>query len=226
MSRTVLVTGSNRGLGLEFVKQFSDKGYKVIATCRRSNKAKELHGISGDIEIKELDVEAENQLRDLKDELLNNPIDIIVLNAEIVGQREIEIGNIDIDNMIDTFKINAIYNLKIIERLFQNVLLGKEKKIVVISSSMGSIESNKSGGYYSYRGSKAALNAMIKSVAIDQEKNGIKFLILHPGWVGTEMGGPNADIDVTESISGMIKVIEGDFNTGDFLDYKGHKIQW
>ena len=91
---------------------------------------------------------------------------------------------------------------------------------------MGSLGNNKSGGYYSYRGSKAALNAIIKSVAIDQEKNGIKFLILHPGWVRTDMGGPNADIDVEESVSGMIKVIEGGFNTGDFLDYKGHKIQW
>jgi short-subunit dehydrogenase len=134
MSKTILITGSNRGLGLEFVKQFANKGYKVVATCRQPSKAKELRGLKGDIEIRELDITAEARLRDLKDRLLNTPVDILILNAGIIGQRDTEIGNIDIDNMIETFKINSIYSLKVIETFFNNVLLGKDKKIIVISS--------------------------------------------------------------------------------------------
>jgi NAD(P)-dependent dehydrogenase (short-subunit alcohol dehydrogenase family) len=91
---------------------------------------------------------------------------------------------------------------------------------------MSSIADNNSGGYYSYRGSKTALNAMIKSIAIDQEKNGLKFLILHPGWVKTDMGGQNAHIETNESIEGMIKIIEGQFQTGEFRDYKSNIIPW
>lgn len=226
MHKTVLVTGSNRGLGLEFVKQFAAKGYKVIATCRKSHRAKELQAVKGNVDIRDLDIAAENQLKDLKDELSNRAIDILILNAGVVGQRDISIGNIDIDNMIDTFKTNAIYPLKMVDELFKNLLLGVDKKVVVISSRMGSISNNDSGGYYSYRGSKAALNAMIKSVSVDQEDRGLKFLILHPGWVKTEMGGSGAEIETKESIAGMIKVIESSFKTGEFLDYKGRSITW
>lgn len=226
MSKTVLITGANRGLGLEFVKQFAQKGYKVIAACRKANKAKDLKAVSGDVTIKELDITAENQLRDLKDELSNVPIDILLLNAGVIGQRDIEIGNVDIDDMIDTFKINSIYPIKVFESMFDNVLASRDKKVVAISSIWASIGSNDSGGVYSYRGSKTALNSMMKAIAIDQEVNDIKVLLLHPGWVKTDMGGSNAHLDTNQSIKGMIEVIESNFKTGSFLDYKGDKLPW
>lgn len=226
MSKTVLVTGANRGLGLEFVKQFAQKGYKVIATCRKSDKAKNLHNIEGDIIIKELDVSAENQLRDLRDELSGIPIDVLILNAGVVGQRDVAIGNIDIDDMIDTFKVNSIYPVKVLEALFPNLMSSQNKKVVAISSIWGSIGENDSGGVYSYRGSKAALNSMLKSIAIDQDHNGVKVLLLHPGWVKTDMGGDNAELSTNDSVTGMVEVIESNFKTGLFLDYKGKKLPW
>jgi NAD(P)-dependent dehydrogenase (short-subunit alcohol dehydrogenase family) len=225
MIKTVLITGANKGIGLEFVKQFSSKGYKVIATCRRSTKAKELRALQGNILIRELDITAENQLQDLKDSLSGVPIDILILNAGVVGQRDIALGNLDIDDFVDTLKTNVIYTLKVLDSFFNNLLLGSDKKVVAISSIMGSIE-NSSGGYYSYRGSKAALNAIMKSVAIDQDHNGIKVLLLHPGWVKTEMGGQNAHIEANESVLGMIDIIESNFKSGDFLDYKNNKLLW
>lgn len=228
MSKTVLVTGANRGLGLELVKQFAQKGYKVIATCRKSDKAKNLRDVEGDIIIKELDVSAENQLRDLRDELFKVPVDILILNAGVVGQRDSVIGNIDIDidDMIDTFKVNSIYPIKVLESMFPSLMASHDKKVVAISSIWGSIGENESGGVYSYRGSKAALNAMLKSISVDQEHNGMKVLLLHPGWVKTDMGGDNAQLSPNESVAGMVEVIESDFKTGSFLDYKGKKLPW
>ena len=226
MTRTVLITGANKGLGLEFARQFLSMGCKVIATCRRSVRATELHALKGNIIIRELDITAENQLSDLKDSLSGVPIDILLLNAGVVGQRNIELGNIDIDDVVNTFKTNTIYPLKVVDSFFQNILLGQEKKIVAISSSMGSIEQNHSGGYYSYRGSKAGLNAIMKSISVDQVSEGIKVLLLHPGWVKTDMGGEDAHINVQESVSGMIKVISNNFESGVFLDYKNNKVPW
>ena len=226
MSKTVLITGSSQGIGLEFCKQLSALDYNVIASCRRSSRASALKELGKKIKMRELDITAENQLINLRDELIRKPIDILILNAAVFGQREMGIGNIDVDDMIETFKTNAIYQLKVIEAFLPHLLAGHDKKIIAISTTMASITDNTTGSDYSYRGSKAALNAMIYSAALDLNQYGIRTLLLHPGWVCTSMGGDLAPLNVKDSVSAMIKVIESDFKSGSFLDYKGHTLPW
>ncbi len=226
MSKTVLITGSSKGIGLEFCKQLCELDYNVIASCRKSSRASTLKELGKKIKTRELDITAENQLINLSDELLRKPIDILILNAAVFGQREMNIGNIDVDDMIETFKINAIYQLKVIEAFLPHLLAGNDKKIIAISSTMASVAENHIGSDYSYRGSKAALNAMIYSAALDMNQYGIKTLLLHPGWVRTMMGGELAPLNVKDSVSAMIKVIESDFKSGSFLDYQGNTLSW
>ena len=226
---TVLITGANRGLGYEFVKQYSENGFEVLACCRNINNAKELKELaetSNKIKVYELDVGNVKAIKSLSQQLQNEKIDVLINNAGIY--RSSTVGNINYDEWIESFKVNTIAPYQIVENFLNQIINGDLKNVVSITSKMGSIDDNTSGGSYIYRSSKTALNSMMRSLTHDLKNQGIATLTLHPGWVRTDMGGPGGWIDSFESVQGMIKQIDKLTldNSGTYLDYAGKSINW
>lgn len=229
--KTALVIGSNRGIGLGLTEQLLDQGYHVIATCRQPEQAELLHAArmrSNDLEIYQLDVTNDEQIDHLLDEIGERAIDRLILNAGIHDKRQDNESRVDRDNLHRLFETNSVSPLKLASKLWPAVQKSEEKLIVAMSSKMGSIADNRSGGSYAYRASKTALNAFMYSFALDIKSYGIHLLIFHPGWVKTDMGGPNALIDVDTSVSGMLAIMAEAkrYSTGSFLSYDGHEIDW
>jgi short-subunit dehydrogenase len=226
---TVLITGSNRGLGYEFVKQYSENGFNVLACCRNKNNAKELEELSitsNKIKVYELDVGNVKAIKSLSQQLQNEKIDVLINNAGIY--RSSTVGNINYDEWVESFKINTIAPYQIIENFLNQIINSDLKKVVSVTSKMGSIDDNTSGGSYIYRSSKTALNSMMKCLTHDLKNQGVATLTLHPGWVRTDMGGPGGWIDSFESVQGMIKQIDKLTidDSGKYLDYAGKSINW
>ena len=226
---TVLVTGANRGLGYEFVKQYSENKFDVFACCRNVNEAKklkELAEISENIKIYELDVGNVKTIQNLSKQLQNEKIDVLINNAGIY--RSSTVGNINYDEWMESFKVNTIAPYQIVENFLEQIINSDLKKVVSITSKMGSIDDNTSGGSYIYRSSKTALNSMMRSLTHDLKNQGVATLTLHPGWVRTDMGGPGGWINSIESVQGMIKQIDKLTidDSGKYLDYAGKTINW
>ena len=226
---TVLVTGANRGLGYEFVKQYSENKFDVFACCRNVNEAKklkELAEISENIKIYELDVGNVKTIKSLSQQLKNEKIDVLINNAGIY--RSSTVGNINYDEWMESFKVNTIAPYQIVENFLEQIINSDLKKVVSITSKMGSIDDNTSGGSYIYRSSKTALNSMMRSLTHDLKNQGVATLTLHPGWVRTDMGGPGGWINAIESVQGMIKQIDKLTidDSGKYLDYAGKSINW
>jgi len=225
----VFITGANRGLGLEFVKEFSKIDYEVIATCRDPNSSSDLTTLAQSslkIQLHQLDVSNTKNIQDLSKHLKNKPIDILINNAGIY--RSGSFNSVNKDSWVESFITNTIGPYEVIEHFLPNVLQGREKKVISITSKMGSIDDNTSGGSYIYRSSKTALNSMMRSLTHDLKTHDIATMTLHPGWVRTDMGGPGGWIDVKESVSGMIDQILNLLiqNTGQYIDYDGKPIKW
>jgi NAD(P)-dependent dehydrogenase (short-subunit alcohol dehydrogenase family) len=227
---TILITGANRGLGLEFVRQYASSGATILACCRDPNDANELQALQkqhDNIRIYKLDVSEPTSINALASEI-KEPIDILINNAGMLEKEE-GLGHLSTESFLQTFLVNSVAPIKMTEAFTKQVAKSNRKLIVCISSSMGSIAENSSGGYYSYRSSKAALNMVMKSAAIDLSSQGIKVLLLHPGWVKTRMGGSEATTEPVDSIQGMRKVIES-YNPapGDVIFYRfdGQKVAW
>ena len=226
---TVLVTGANRGLGYEFVKQYSEIGLNVLACCRNIEHAKNLKKLAEDlsnIEIYQLDVGNIKNIINLSKQLQDKKIDVLINNAGIY--RSSTVGNIDYDEWLESFKINTIAPYQIVEAFLNQITNSDLKKVISITSKMGSIDDNTSGGSYIYRSSKTALNSMMQSLSHDLKHHGIATLTLHPGWVRTDMGGMGGWIDAYESVQGMIKQIDKLTidNSGRYVDYAGKSINW
>ena len=226
---TVLVTGANRGLGYEFVKQYSKKKFNVLACCRNEDSASELKDLAKEaknIKIYSLDVGNIKTIKNLSQQLTNEKIDVLINNAGIY--RSSTIGNINYDEWMESFRINTIAPYQIVEAFLDQILNSDLKKVVSITSKMGSIDDNTTGGSYIYRSSKTALNSMMRSLTHDLVDQGIATLTLHPGWVRTDMGGPGGWIDAFESVQGMIKQIDKLTidNSGMYLDFAGKSINW
>ncbi len=229
---TVLITGANRDLGLEFVKQYANAAWQVIACCRNpalASALQELASQHSNIQIETLDVADFDQIDQLAHKLVKHPIDVLINNAGVYGDiRARGFKHLDYHAWTQNFIVNSQAPLRMVEAFFQNLKQGQQKLIVNISTLMASITDNTSGGSILYRSSKAALNATMKSLAIDLHDQGIGVLILHPGWVKTDMGGPNGLIDADESVSGMRRII-ADFTleqSGNFLNYDGSGMPW
>ena len=225
---TVLVTGANRGIGLEFVRQYLADGWRVLATCRNPRAAKDLAGLRGDIQVHALDVTDHSAIEDLGATLKREAIDVLINNAGVYGPRSSALRNVDYLGWAEVFQINTMGALKVSETFLDHVARSDLKRIVALTSKMGSMADNRSGGSYVYRSSKAALNAVMKSLAVDLAPRGILVGILHPGWVRTDMGGPGALIDAEVSVSGMRKVISSfrPDTSGSFFNYDGSPIPW
>jgi NAD(P)-dependent dehydrogenase (short-subunit alcohol dehydrogenase family) len=228
---TVLVTGANRGIGLEFVQQLLNRNDRVIATCRDFVAAADLQTLKSEnpeLELLQLDATSDESIDQFASSLKGVAIDIFINNAGVYGPRDAQFGNVTSESWAIVMQVNAIAPLLLTQVLIDNFAKGKGKKLVYITSKMGSIEDNQGGGSYVYRSSKSALNAVVKSIAVDLGREGISAAVLHPGWVQTDMGGPSALIDTQTSVSGMLSVIDNldSENTGSFFNYDGTIIPW
>ena len=228
---TILVTGANRGLGIEFVEQYLNDGNEVIATYRNENSSMDLIKMGNErsnLKLLQLDVSSNKSLNSFAENLGDSPIDIFINNAGVYGPRNSSFGNVDEENWIPAIKINAIAPILLTQLIIKNIRSGADKKLIFVTSKMGSIDDNKGGGAYVYRSSKTALNAVVKSLSVDLENEGIVVALIHPGWVKTDMGGPNAIIDKDTSVRGMTEVISNlnISSTGNFYNYDGSIITW
>ncbi len=231
MTETILITGSNRGIGLELVHQYAAQGWQVLACCRRPGQATALNRLADkfpDITLHTLDVTQQDQVQKLAADLQDCPIDILFNNAGIYGPYDAVFGNTDEARWLECLRTNVIAPMKMMEAFLPQVAESQHKLIAAMSSKMGSMADNGSGGSYIYRSSKAALNAVMKSAAIDLAPRGVKVAILHPGWVQTDMGGSNAEITVAESVSRMREILATitPENSGAFFDIDGSIIPW
>ncbi|KJG03177.1 SDR family oxidoreductase [Photobacterium angustum] len=229
MKKSVLITGANRGIGLGLVKQYLSQGWLVHATSRSLETASDLQDLTSgnaDLIIHSLDVTNYEQFDQLATQLPS--LDLVINNAGYYGPKGYGFGQTDVEEWRRVFEINTIAPLKLIESLYPLLKKGTTKKIACISSKVGSMEENTSGGGYIYRSSKAALNSVVKSLSNDLRDEGFTVIALHPGWVQTEMGGPNALIDTTTSAIGLFEVIEHSSvnNSGEFINYDGKRIAW
>lgn len=225
---TVLITGASRGLGLEFARQYAADGWHVIATCRDPARARDLRGLGDTVDVFALDVTDHGQVQGLAKKLKRDPIDVLLNSAGIYGPRPVPFGGVDYGAWADVFRVNAMAPLKVCECFVDHVARSDLKRMVTVTSGMGSIGGNDSGGSYIYRSSKAALNQVMKTLSVDLRARGITVVVLHPGWVRTDMGGPSALIDAPESVTGMRAVIAGlgAADNGRFYNYDGTEIPW
>jgi len=231
MSQSILITGSNRGIGLELAREYAEEGWRVFACCRSPDSADQLNALLESYEqlsIHQLDIADNQQIKSLAKELKGQALDILFNNAGIYGPNTASFGNIDETDWLECLRINTIAPMKVTEALIDNVLLGERKLIAAMSSKMGSMADNGSGGSYIYRSSKAALNAVMKSLSIDLTEKGIKVAILHPGWVKTDMGGPNAEITVKQCVENLRNNLNNMTlqNSGCFFEIDGSIIPW
>ncbi len=223
---TVLITGANRGIGLELVRQYAGDGWQVIACCREPDQATELRSLVGKIDIQPLDVTNEAQLQQLALSLTGRPIDVLVNNAGIFPERE-ALGATDTQTWLQVFHVNCIAPIHILEALLPNLASGTQRKVISISSGLGSIGSDPTGGNYAYRTSKAALNMAMANAAAEM-RGKLIIAVLSPGWVQTDMGGGNAPVKVSDSTAGLRRIIGGlkPADTGTFFNYDGSTLPW
>ncbi len=227
-----LVTGANRGLGLEFTTKLAERGDEVIATCRSIAAAKELQELAersgGKVRLFEMDVATPADNQKLAAFLEGQSVDVLINNAGHYSKDNGPFETIDFDGIMKDFAINAMGSLRVTQAALPAIRRGGLKKVINISSKMGSIADNSGGGAYAYRMSKTALNMGSRSLAQDLKPEGITVLTVHPGWVLTDMGGPNALVDANESINGLIKVIDdaGLEQSGRFWDFRGEELSW
>lgn len=223
---TILITGANRGIGLELTKQYAEGGDTVLACCRNPGDADALNNIKG-IEIFPLDVTDDTSVKALASTLKGRPIDILINNAGINLEPQ-SFEEMDTDKWEETFRVNSIGPFRVIQALIENVQAGQDKKLITISSKMGSVGNVYYGGSIAYSSSKSAVNMVMKIMANRFRDDGIIAVPLHPEWVRTDMGGPGARISTEESARGLRKVIAGlTMNeSGCFFQYDGEELPW
>jgi len=230
-SPTILITGANRGIGLELTEQFAADGWAVLACCRNPVEAEALQGLSGQyssIEIHALDVTDYAQMTALSKQLGERAIDVLLSNAGIYGPRGHGFGEVDAAEWREVLEVNSVAPMMLVQAFVEQVAASQHKLVAVVSSKMGSIADNGSGGSYIYRSSKTTVNQVVKCLSIDLAPRDISVITLHPGWVQTDMGGANAEISVADSASGLKRILEsaGLAQSGQFLEYDGNPIPW
>jgi NAD(P)-dependent dehydrogenase (short-subunit alcohol dehydrogenase family) len=218
---TVCITGANRGIGLELARQYRDRGDHVVAACRESSDA--LSELSVEL-VTGLDVTDDQSIARLTDAIGERPLDILVNNAGVLTKESLD--DLDLGRIRRQFEINSLGPLRVTAALRNN--LGRGSKVAIITSRMGSIEDNSSGGSYGYRMSKAAVNMAGRSLAHDLAVDGIAVVILHPGFVRTDMTGHQGLVDPSESAAGLIARIDEltPDTSGSFLHANGERLPW
>jgi NAD(P)-dependent dehydrogenase (short-subunit alcohol dehydrogenase family) len=225
---TVLITGANRGLGLEFARQYATADWRVIATCRVPDKADALRALGPRVGIHHLDVADLAATAALGRALAAETIDVVIANAGISGPRDMTAATVaqGAEAWDRTLRVNAVAPLALAGAFHAQVARSDQRKMIAITSRLGSMGANSDGGLYAYRSSKAALNAVWRSFALDHPD--VIAVLLHPGWVRTDLGGRGALLDPEQSVSTLRRVIanldKGD--SGRFYNYDGSPIPW
>lgn len=227
---TILITGAGRGIGIEMTKQLLEAGNHVIAWARSPQKSTLLSQLKSQypqkLEIYPIDITSDAQVSEfLRQHTEKKPIDILINNAGIYGEdRDFE--TLSLNDVLHTIETNSLGPMRVTKALLPFLQMSTNPKVIHITSLMGSIEDNESGGSYGYRMSKAALNMFHKSFSIDYSN--IISLVIHPGWVKTDMGGPNAPTTPCESVQGILKIISAakKSDSGKFISYSGEILPW
>src|SRR5918993_385505 len=216
----VLITGANRGLGLEFARQYKEAGWDVVATARQSSPEQEALGVR----VETLDMQDLDAVERFGDRL--DRLDLLIANAGTYGPREVTSAD-EAREWAETFVTNTIAPFLLAQSVLP-LVEASSGKLIAISTKMGSIEDNTSGGFIAYRSSKAALNAAWRNLAIEVRRRGVIAAVLHPGWVQTRMGGASAPLAAADSVAGMRRVIEQlrPDQAGGFFNYDGAPIPW
>lgn len=232
MPSSILITGANRGIGLEIARQYLADDWRVFACCRQPGQAFELDRLTresrGMLSVHALDVTETHSIDALKRELGTQPLDILFNNAGIYGPDDQSFGSVRESDWLEVLRVDTIAPLMIAQALVDNVAASGRRLIANMSSKMGSMDDNRSGGCYIYRSAKAGLNAVTKSLAIDLAPRGITAVALHPGWVLTDMGGPNAEITTAQSVTALRGILARvtPCEAGAFFDVDGSVIPW
>ncbi len=228
----LLVTGANRGIGLELVRQYAAEGWSVLATCRHPDSAQDLQDLAAKdpdrVELLPLSVTEPGEIEALPRRLGDRPLHLLVNNAGLRPREASVLGSVDTASFMEAIQVNALGALKVTEALLPNLQRGEKPLVVMISSSLGSLARNEEGGDYGYRAGKAALNAVMRSLAVDLNPRGITVISIHPGWVRTRMGGSHARLSVEESVTAMRSVLGrvSLADTGKFLRLDGREEPW
>ena len=232
MTETVVITGANRGIGLRLADSYARQGHRVFACCREPEQATSLSQLAADtdglLSVHPLNVVNESQRQGLAATLTGTPVDVLINNAGIYPDKGVGFGNLQPSAWLEGFYINSIAPVLLAQTLVANVAASKRRLIASVSSKMGSLSDNTSGGSYAYRSSKAALNMAMLSLSHDLRERGISVILLHPGWVKTDMGGTNAQISTDESVDQLRAVLDraGIDDSGRFFDRDGSTISW
>jgi NAD(P)-dependent dehydrogenase (short-subunit alcohol dehydrogenase family) len=228
----VLITGANRGLGLEFARQYLADGWQVFASCRDPASASALQRLakagSGKLTVVSMDVTDAESVRKAARQLDGVAIDLVINSAGVIGVSGQRAGNVDYASWAQVLDVNAMGPLRVLEAFIDHIARSKRKLVVTITSGMGSIGDNTSGGSIAYRSSKAAVNMVMRSAAIDLAPRRISCVVVNPGWVKTDMGGPSATLTPQESVTALRRLIEtlGLNNSGKFYHYDGSEYPW
>ena len=216
---SVLITGANRGIGLEFARQYSADGWDVVATVRQSSPELDVLGVR----VERLDMRDLDAVASFGERL--DSLDLLIANAGTYGPRSPRSAAVG-EEWLETFAVNTVAPYLLAQSVLP-LVARSGGKLVAITSKMGSIADNRSGGYIAYRSSKTALNSAWRSLAIDN-RDKVVAAVLHPGWVQTRMGGESAPLEPEESVAGMRRVIEdlGPDQSGRFFSYDGSEIPW
>jgi NAD(P)-dependent dehydrogenase (short-subunit alcohol dehydrogenase family) len=229
---SAFITGANRGLGFEFARQYLTGGWQVYAACRDPDSATELHRLAdagGDkLLIVALDVTHPANVKSAAAELDAGAIDLLLNNAGVGGALGQTVGNIDYKAWAKVLEVNTMGPIRVSEAFVEHVARSERKLIVTLTSGMGSIADNASGGAFAYRSSKAAVNMVMRSLAIDLAPRGITCVVVNPGWVQTDMGGPHATLTPAESVSRLRRLIDslGPAQSGKFFNHDGREYAW
>jgi NAD(P)-dependent dehydrogenase (short-subunit alcohol dehydrogenase family) len=232
MMPSTLITGANRGIGLEFARQYLADNWQVYASCRDPSSAFEIRGLAdgsgGRLQVLSMDVGDLASVRAAAGELKGKPIDLLLNNAGVGGPRGQTIGNIDYETWRHVLDVNTLGPMRVAEAFVDNVAGSERKLIVTLTSGMGSIGDNASGGAFAYRSSKAAVNMVMRSLAIDLASRGITCVVINPGWVQTDMGGPHARLTAAGSVTAMRRLIDklGLAQSGKFFNWDGREYAW
>ena len=223
---TVLITGANRGIGLALAQHFVGAGFHVIGTARDPDKAAELK--ESGAQLVQLDVTDQASVDAMAKSLAGLPIDILINNAGVKGKDSKDMASVDVDNIEWILNVNTLGPVRVMKALFPNVQSGQRKTIVNISSTMGSIERNTWGCCAGYRASKTALNSINKTFAVDLGEQGLTFVVMHPGYVQTDMNDGGGNITTDQSAAGLMSVITGldASDNGKFYDWQGKELPW
>lgn len=227
----VVITGANRGIGLGLAARYLSRGETVFAGARVVSEARALRelgaGGKGTLVVVGCDVSSDAGVEALIDAVAGDTVDVLINNAGVMGEHQ-GVAEVDLGDVAKTMEVNALGALRVTRALIGAIKRGREKKIVHVSSGMGSIGDNTSGGWYGYRMSKAALNMASRCLAIELKPEGVVSVVINPGWVQTDMGGRAARVTVEESCEKIVNVIDALTldDSGEFLDYKGGRWVW